>query len=205
VFARHLVKSRMDYAAARLEELKKAYGAEADAQAEGAFDRAVAKWQEGLDGATVHRDATGWFLGHAAATQEPVPEEAGDEEKARLGRINTALRLGYATVGRTPGGGEDEAAVGSLGRTILRDEDSGTALLVRVTALEHAGKAAFSPSRYVDILRRKAYGERPRSPDAKPVYGAVAEMAKRFFGDFDGFRRAFGLRTNSDLDALMQR
>lgn len=205
VFAKHLDTSRLAYAVERLEELKKAVIAEGDADAEGAFERALSKWQEGLDGAPVTRETTGWFLGHGEATQEPVPDDASDDEKARLGRINTALRQGYAVVGRTPGGIEDEAAVGKMGRMILRDQDNGTALLVRVRAVEHASEAAFSPTRYVDVLRRKAYGERPRMGEDKPTPGAVQKMAERFYGNFDWFRRAFGLRVNSDLDALMQR
>ncbi len=205
VFAKYLERRRLDYAAERLEGLRTAAAAEADAASEGSFDRAVASWSEGLGGVAILRDRTGWFLGGALPVQETIPDDASDEEKARLRRINAALRDGFDTVARTNDGLDDaDPAPGKLGREILRDRDGGTAILVRVADVRFGAEGAFSPAQYVRILQRKAYGEGGRG-DGEVTPGTVQTVGEQFLAKFDWLRRVFGIRTNTDLDAMVRR
>jgi hypothetical protein len=206
VFERYLGTRRVDRAQKELEQLRTDVLAAGDVDRDGAFERALGTWAGRLGAdVTWFREGTGWFLGHGLTVQEVVPDDADDAEKARLRRINFVLRRGYETVGPTPDGVDPgDAEAGKLGRVVLRDLDQGTAVLVRVRDMRHASPEAFSPARYVEFLRDKAYGPMRRTSGAEQE-GAVQAAAKRFFGDMAWMRQVFSLRTNTDLDSYKNR
>ena len=218
VFGAYLKSRQMDHATDALTALQDAAERPTDAD-EGEDEQArrlsrwpkvLAQWQAKYPEALSER--TGMFIGRRPPSpvrvEEPGAEEPTDPEVERIKRRNYVWRRGYSTVQPSPSK-QDElvAKPGVFGRTVLADrEGTGRAYLVRVAAQAFPSEEEFSPRRYAEFMRLRAFGPmRAPSRIRRPVAdqpGRYSQAAGRFLDDIEFMSSTFNLRTTTNLDLL---
>ena len=202
IFERYLEKRRVDLAGEALTRLKNQVGANAEADA---WAKAVEEWQASLDSPALV-EATGLFVGRQPPQTSSAPDDLSEEAKQRARRRDFVRQRGYEAVRSTADQGISEGArVGTVGRTVLRDESSdGTdgVFLVRVKERQFPPPEAFSPFAYAGQLMQRTLGNiglRSRDPSA-PRTGIIPVALYEYFGDIESIKRKFKLSTEVDLE-----
>lgn len=150
---------------------------------------------------------TGPFVG-SAPSQRPLTAEAGasDEAKAELARRNYVRKFGYDEIRETGRTDAPAAAVGAVGRKVLRDEaadSTRSAYLVRVAWAQDPSPEEFHAREYARWLAEQTgsgdvFGGRGAAPKKD---GTVSTQLDRLFRNWDAIRRLYGIDTISNLDA----
>lgn len=205
----YLAARAMERAAKELERVRKE-AEKPDATLEGAAKTVAAErgfpWFSGT---------TGLFSGHSAPVTRPLPEGADEERKAQIRRRAFVRMRGYSAVRSPddPKGDPVSTKVGTLGRSVLKDEapassdGTGSAYLVRVREQRDPAREEFTTVAFRGWLREKAYDfsdyePRPRSAvPLKDRKGLVDRELARWFGDWDTVRALFDIRPTEPLES----
>lgn len=202
VFDRYLERKRLDIAEEKLRALRDAVR-EADEPGElpDVWKTAFDAWIETL-GVPCTVEETGWFIGVRPPRARDVGEEVEEEESVRIRARDFVRTTGYVTV-RAGVAPDEDLKPGTLGRSILRDDDvngSDSVFLVRMQGVRFPPPEAFSPRDYADyitfrILGRPfgVFGMSASGGERQP--GLQEEALRHYFFDFDWMKKAFELVT----------
>lgn len=200
VFERYLETRALDLAADALDALREEVQGTQRAE-EGVWEERFGAWKETVD-APIGQGTTGMFIGNRPPASREVSEGMAEAEALAIQRQDFVRQTGYESVRPMSTEGDVGTEVGAFGRTVLRDEASDSAFLVRVRDRQEPPPEAFSPRDYRRYVITKLLDPRPaegQQGSARPRSPYLGAMY-RYFLDVGELAKTFRLETEAELD-----
>jgi hypothetical protein len=170
------------------------------------FGRVVAE-AAAKGGWPVHLERTGLFVGSAGAPMRAATAGVPEEERAASLRRAYVRRYGYDQV-KVAGSarGRQSVEVGQLGRTVMRDPETGDdatrcAYLVGVAAHAFPSPEEFHGGEYLRYVAEQAYdlpewyAPLPTSAAAPTAPATMVDVLRRLYDDWPDARKTYGIET----------
>ena len=151
----------------------------------------------------VHLERTGLFVGSAVAPTRESPAGATPEEKAASLRRAYVRRYGYDQVKVAGSAHGKSVEVGQLGRTVLRDAETGEdathcAYLVGVAAHAFPTPEEFHGGEYLRTVAEQAY-DLPEwyapLPNPTSAPKTMVDVLRRLYDDWEDARKTYAIQT----------